>query len=106
MVKKHSFDKTTKEIGGNLGWITPENYPIPEIGKAVKYIDLNSCSPPINTSFGFHLLWLEKVRPGGKPNLMDHWAKIEAMSLNNKKMIWYENWIKKERDRFFVKILN
>ena len=31
MVSSHSVDKTTKEIGGDLGWITPENYPIPEI---------------------------------------------------------------------------
>ena len=27
-------------------------------------------------------------------------------SLNNKKMIWYENWIKKEKNKFFIEILN
>ena len=68
MVKTYSVDKTTKEIGGDLGWITPENYPIPEIGKAIKYIELNSCSPPINTSFGFHLLWMENIKKGGRPD--------------------------------------
>ena len=104
--KKYSKDPQTSQIGGDIGWINPKTYPIKEFGLAIPIIKKEECSLPVNTSFGFHLLWLEKVRPGGKPNLMDHWAKIEAMSLNNKKMIWYENWIKKERDRFFVKILN
>ena len=106
LTKKHSIDTQTSEIGGDLGWINPNNYPIKELGQAISYIKPNECSPPINTSFGLHLLWLEKIKPGGKPNLKNHWSKIESMSLNNKKMVWYENWIKKERDRFYVEIIN
>ena len=30
--KKYSDDENTKKVGGNLGWIDPNNYPIPEIG--------------------------------------------------------------------------
>ncbi len=104
--KKYSKDPQTSQIGGDLGWINPKTYPIKEIGLALPIIKLGECSLPINTSFGFHLLWLEKIRPGGEPNLKDHWSKIEAMSLNNKKMLWYENWIKKKRDNFFVEIIN
>ena len=98
--KKYSKDPQTSQIGGDLGWINPNTYPIREIGQAIPLIKLEECSPPINTSFGFHLLWLEKIKTGGKPNLKNHWPKIEAMSLNNKKMKWYENWIKKERENF------
>ncbi len=104
--KKYSKDPQTSQIGGDLGWINPNTYPIREIGQAIPLIKLEECSPPINTSFGFHLLWLEKIKTGGKPNLKNHWPKIEAMSLNNKKMKWYENWIKKERENFFVEVLN
>ena len=104
--KKYSKDSQTSQIGGDLGWINPQTYPIKEIGLAIPIIKAEECSLPINTSFGFHLLWLEKIRPGGQPNLKDHWPKIEAMSLNNKKMVWYENWIKKEKGKFFVEILN
>ena len=64
-------------------------------------LNLAECSSPINTSFGFHLLWIEQIRPGGRPNLENHWAKIEEMCLNNKKMNWYENWIKKQKETFF-----
>ena len=104
--KKHSKDPQTSQIGGDLGWINPKTYPIKEIGLALPLIKKGECSLPINTSFGFHLLWLEKIKKGGKPNLEDHWSKIEAMSLNNKKMVWYENWIKKEKEKFFIEILN
>ena len=85
--------------------MVPNTYPIKEIGQAVGLIDLKKCSPPVNTSFGFHLLWLEKIKPGGKPNLDSHWPKIEMMALNNKKMDWYENWLKEIKHRFYVKIL-
>ena len=104
--KKYSKDPQTSQIGGDLGWINPQTYPIKEIGLALPIIKSSECSLPINTSFGFHLLWLEKIRPGGKPNLKDHWPKIEELSLNNKKMNWYENWIKSEKEKFFIKILN
>ena len=106
MVKTYSVDKTTKEIGGDLGWITPDNYPIPEIGKAIKYIEINSCSPPINTSFGFHLLWLENIKKGGKPSPKNNWPQLEEMALNKKKMDWYQRWIEKARKKFFIKIVN
>tara|TARA_X000001036_G_scaffold255845_2_gene238093 strand:- start:69 stop:1346 length:1278 start_codon:yes stop_codon:yes gene_type:complete len=105
-VKKYSKDYQTSDIGGNLGWIVPNNYPIKEIGQAIRLINENECSPPINSSFGFHLLWVEKVKKGGKPNLIDHWPKIEMMALNNKKMVWYEKWIKEKKDDFFIKIYN
>tara|TARA_Y100001970_G_scaffold265775_1_gene353745 strand:- start:734 stop:2005 length:1272 start_codon:yes stop_codon:yes gene_type:complete len=104
--KKYSKDLQTSQIGGDLGWINPQSYPIKEFGLALPIINLSECSLPINTSFGFHLMWLEKIRPGGQPNLKDHWPKIEEMSLNNKKLVWYEKWIKKEKEKFFVEILN
>ena len=104
--KKHSKDPQTSQVGGDLGWINPQTYPIKEIGLALPIIKSSECSLPINTSFGFHLLWLEKIRPGGKPNLKDHWPKIEELSLNNKKMNWYENWIKNEKEKFYIEILN
>ena len=103
-VSLYTADKTTRKIGGDLGWIEPENYLIPEIGQAIKYIELNSCSPPINSSLGFHLLWLEGIKKGGRPNTTDHWVEIESLALNKKKMDWYTNWIKKARERFYVEI--
>ena len=100
----HTADKITKKIGGDLGWIEPQNYQVLEIGQAIKYININSCSPPINSPLGFHLLWLEGVKKGGKPNITDHWSEIESLALNKKKMAWYTNWIKEARDKFYIEI--
>ena len=103
--KKYSKDTQTADIGGDLGWIIPKSYPIQEIGQAVSIIKIGVCSSPVNSSYGFHLLWLEKIKPGGKPNLKNHWAKIETIALNNKKMKWYENWIKNVKDNYYIKII-
>ena len=103
-VDKYSKDYQTAGVGGDLGWITPNNYPIKEFGLALAYIKQGVCSPPINTSYGFHLLWLERIKEGGKPKLEDHWPKIEMMALNNKKMNWYNSWIEKEKQEKYIKI--
>jgi len=104
IVKRHSTDQLTKNVGGDLGWIDPSNYSVPEIGQAIKYIEMGACSPPINSSIGFHLLWVEGVKKGGRPNLRDHWADIESMALNKKKMDWYQDWISEARTKFYVEI--
>ena len=102
--KKYSDDENTKKIGGSLGWIDPNNYSIPEIGLAIKYIKKGECSPPINSSAGYHLIWIEDFKKGGKPNLRDHWFDIENMSLNKKKMEWYQEWLEKSRKDIFIEI--
>ena len=105
MVKKYSTDKTTLDIGGDLGWIDPSSYSVPEIGQAIKYIEMGSCSPPINSSLGFHLLWVDGIKKGGRANLTDHWSDIESIALNKKKMDWYQNWIIDARGKFHTQIM-
>ena len=105
-VKAHTFDETTSKIGGDLGWIDPTTYSIPEIGQAMGIFGMDSCSMPINTSLGFHLLWFEGIKKGGRPNTNDHWPEIEDMALNKKKADWYKSWIDNARKRFFIKIIN
>ena len=103
-VSLYTKDLTTKKIGGDLGWIDPLSYSIPEIGQALKYIDVGVCSPPINSDLGFHLIWIEGVKPGGKANLKDHWFEIENLALNKKKMDYYNSWISKAKKEIFIKI--
>ena len=102
--KKYSEDKDTYKVGGNLGWVDPNNFPIPEIGLSIKYIKVGECSPPINSSEGYHLIWVEDFKKGGKPNLQDHWFDIENMSLNKKKMDWYQDWLEESRKDIFIEI--
>ena len=103
-VNKYSEDESTKKVGGSLGWIDPLNYGVEEIGQSIKYLEKGVCSPPINSSLGIHLLWVENVKEGGVLNLKDHYPKVEELALNYKKMQWYDNWIKKAQEDFYIEI--
>ena len=104
MVIKESEDEQTKKIGGDLGWITPNNSPIPEISEVLGLLEVGECSRPVKSSFGYHLLWLEEVRPGGVPSLELHWSEIEEIALNHKRMVYFKDWVNGARDNFYIGI--
>ena len=103
-VDKYSEDESTKKVGGSLGWIDPLSYGIKEIGQFIKDLERGVCSSPIESSLGIHLIWVENVKKGGSLNLKDHYPKIEELALNYKKMQWYDNWIKKAQEEFYIEI--
>ena len=104
LVTKRSEDEQTKKIGGDLGWITPESSPIPEIAEVLGLLEVGECSRPVKSSFGYHLLWLEEVRPGGEPSLVLHWSEIEEIALNHKRMIFFKDWVSEARNNFYISI--
>ena len=104
LVFEKSEDDQTQKIGGDLGWITPNNSPIPEISEVLGLLEVGECSRPVKTSFGYHLLWLEEVRPGGKPSLDLHWTEIEEIALNHKRMMFFKDLVSEARDKFFINI--
>ena len=106
LAERHSNDEQTNKKGGDLGWINPNSFAIPEIGQVLQYLELHECSQPVKTSLGYHLLWLEDAKEGGSPNLEKHWVDIEAMALNKKKMDWYQDFIQSARDKFYISIKN
>ncbi|MFQ6603949.1 MAG: peptidylprolyl isomerase [Fidelibacterota bacterium] len=105
LAKTYSTDEKTRDLGGDLGWVNPNEFGIPEFTQVVPYLEMRTVSPPVKTSFGYHLLWLEDIKPGGKPTLETHWSEIEMMALNQKKMKIYQDWMDKVRDRFYIRIM-
>ena len=106
ITERHSIDDQTNKNGGDLGWVNPSNFALPEIGQVIPYLELNECSQPVKTSLGYHLLWLEDAKEGGYPTLEINWAEIEAMSLNQKKMDWYQTFILEAREKFYISVKN
>ena len=104
LVKKHTMDEQTKKSGGSLGWIDPGTYPIQEFSAVLGSIDLGVCAGPVRTDLGYHLLWVEAVRPGGKASLENHWSEIEAIALNKKKADWFRGWVTESRGDIFIHI--
>ena len=104
MVKKHTMDEKTKKSGGSLGWINPAEYPIQEFSAVLGSLDRNVCAGPIRTDLGYHLVWIEAVRPGGKASLANHWSEIETIALNKKKTAWFKSWVDEARQNVFIHI--
>lgn len=104
LVANHSKDEQTKEIGGDLGWVNPNNSPIPEISQIISLLDVGVCSLPVRTEHGYHLFWVGAFRQGGQPDMSVHWPEIENMALNHKRADWYNNWVLEARERFFIQI--
>ncbi len=104
LVTKYSDDEPTKKIGGDLGWITPTSSPIPAIAEVLGLLEKNECSRPVKSDHGYHLLWVEAVKPGGLPSLETHWVEIEEIALNHKRMKYFQEWVVNARTKFFIDI--
>ena len=104
LVTKYSDDEPTKKIGGDLGWITPTNSPIPAIAEVLGLLEKDECSRPVKSDLGYHLLWVEAVKPGGRPSLETHWVEIEEIALNHKRMEYFQEWVAAARTNIFIDI--
>jgi len=104
LVTKYSDDEPTKKIGGDLGWITPTNSPIPAIAEVLGLLEKDECSRPVKSDLGYHLLWVEAVKPGGLPSLETHWVEIEEIALNHKRMEYFQEWVEAARTNIFIDI--
>lgn len=51
-----SLDETTKQIGGDLGWFTPEELLVPELSQAAFALQPGEISQPIGTELGYHII--------------------------------------------------
>ena len=103
IAKEYSNDETTKDNGGLLGWINTDIYQIEELSSVIENIPENTCSTPILTNFGYHLLWVDEIEEGGLPTIEKNWIELEQMALNKKKSDWYNNWIEKIKTKVYIK---
>jgi peptidyl-prolyl cis-trans isomerase SurA len=101
--KEQSNDETTKDIGGLLGWINTDVYQVKELSAVINNIEENTCSAPILTDFGYHLLWVDDIEEGGPPTIEKNWIELEQMALNKKKSDWYNDWISKIKTKVYIK---
>jgi len=104
LVTKYSDDEPTKKIGGDLGWITPTNSPVPAIADVLGLLEKDECSRPVKSDLGYHLLWVEAVKPGGRPSLETHWIEIEEIALNHKRMEYFQFKIIKKNNILLINL--
>jgi peptidyl-prolyl cis-trans isomerase SurA len=61
LARRFSEDPGTRERGGDLGWFRRRQM-VPEFDRAVFGMRPGEISPVVETSFGFHIIKLERVR--------------------------------------------
>jgi peptidyl-prolyl cis-trans isomerase SurA len=63
LAKRFSDDAASKELGGSLGWARPSRY-VKEFGDAINSLRVGETSGLVESSFGFHIIRVEKRRGG------------------------------------------
>ncbi len=70
LAAKYSDDPGSKTQGGDLGFF-PRGRMVPEFDEAVFTLAPGAISDPVRTSFGYHVIQLQEVRPAGQRPLAE-----------------------------------
>ncbi len=70
LAKEYSEDPGSKENGGDLGFFTKETM-VPEFSKAAFALKPGQVTDAVKTSFGYHLIKVEEVKPAKQLTLDD-----------------------------------
>src|SRR5215472_272021 len=65
LAKKYSDDPGSKDKGGEIGWVTAQSAFVPEFIKGSMALNAGETSPPVQSSFGFHIIQAEEKKPAG-----------------------------------------
>ena len=104
MAKRYSEDASTKEAGGELGWLPLEELQIEAFKTAVDTLKTSEISWPFKTQFGFHFVQLEGRKTGGKLTLEDDWEEIRNMAMNWKQQHILNAWIEELKKKMYIDI--
>lgn len=62
IAKRESMDPSNKDTGGDLGW-NRRGFMVPEFDRMMFALPPNVLSPVVETTFGYHLIRVDKVQP-------------------------------------------
>lgn len=102
--RQFSDDPTTKDKGGDLGWLPLEEFQIESFKNAVDTLNAGEISYPFQTSFGYHIVKLEDKRTGGALNLEDDYEQVQTWALQRKQMHTFESWIEELKKDMYIEL--
>ncbi|MBI2802112.1 MAG: SurA N-terminal domain-containing protein [Gammaproteobacteria bacterium] len=76
VAKEHSDDIGSRAEGGATGYFG-KGVMVPEFEQAVFAMKVGELSEPVKTKFGYHIIKLKEIRPGGVSPLAEVHAKVE-----------------------------
>lgn len=99
---KLNSEDTTAAKGGDLGWLSPGDT-VPEFEDAMKKLAPNQVSPPVRTTFGWHLIEVLERR---KQDVTADRERAEAqLAIRQRKADEaFQDWVRQVRDKAFVEV--
>lgn len=101
LAKLNSEDASAPK-GGDLGWLSPGDT-VAEFDDAMAKLAPNQVSPPVRTSFGWHLIQVLEKR---KQDITTDRERSEAMTAIRQRKAdeAFQDWVRQIRDKAFVEI--
>lgn len=103
IARVHSADQVSGAAGGQLGWVTPGDFP-PAFERAARELALNTVSAPVRTPAGYHLIEVLERR--------DNDISLELAARRARRMIFqrkaaefYDNWYGALRDSAYIEYI-
>lgn len=104
LVNEYSQDASTKEEGGDLGWLPLEQLQIEAFKSAVDTLQVGQVSKPFRTQFGYHIIKLEGRRRARALSMEEDWEQIKEWALNMKRQRVLDQWIKEIKKDLYIEI--
>lgn len=104
LAREFSEDESTKENGGDLGWMPPEEIQIEEFRNAVNKLNKGDISDPFKTNFGYHLILVEDKKEGRNVSLEEDWERINSWALSLKQQDKFQEWIEELKKNIYISI--
>jgi parvulin-like peptidyl-prolyl isomerase len=104
LAKEVSEDSSSAKSGGDLGWLPLEDLQIQSFKSAVDTLKKGQITQPFKTQFGYHLVYLEDIKPGRKYNFVDDYEEFKAKASENKMQKLREQWVQELKKGIYIKI--
>ena len=103
LANEYSQDESSKELGGDLGWLPVDDLEIPIFKSVVDTLQVGHISLPFQTEYGYHLVKVEDREEARNYSLEEDWDEIKTAALNTKRLEVLNQWIEElKKDRYVV----
>jgi peptidyl-prolyl cis-trans isomerase SurA len=104
LAKVNSDDTSSKEEGGDLGWLPVEELQIEAFKNVVDSLKEGEISSPFKTQFGFHIVKLEGRQEEGEISLDNDYEQIREWALSAKRQKVLNAWIEELKKEMYIEI--
>lgn len=102
--RKYSEDPDVEANSGRLGEFSLQDLQIPEFVEIAADLKEGDISEPFQSSYGFHILRLNKYLPSETISLQKHYPILENMALNEKRSRFWNEFMENLYGKYYVEI--